>query len=100
MLERDGRVKTVMVPEATARELEPLLTGHIDPDGGSLITDGHPAYRLIRNHMPHRIVNHDVTYVDGDAHTQNIESYWSLLKRGLYGTFHQRRPAVPTGLPE
>ena len=28
-------------------------------------------------------------YVDGDAHTQNIESYWSLLKHGLYGTFHQ-----------
>ena len=38
--------------------------------------------------MPHRIVNHDVTYVDGDAHTQNIESYLVALEARPLRTFH------------
>ena len=52
------------------------------------MTDGHAAYRLIRNHLPHAVINHEETYVDGDTHTQSIEGYWSILKRGLIGTFH------------
>lgn len=88
MLERDGRVRTVKVPEATAGTLVPILTGNIELAKARLVTDAHPAYRLIRNHLRHDIIRHEVTYVDGDIHTQGIENYWSLLKRGLYGTFH------------
>ena len=36
----------------------------------------------------HRIINHELTYVDADTHTQGIEGYWSILKRVLYGVFH------------
>ena len=88
MVERGGNVRTIVVSGATAKELKPLLAGYIDAERTTLMTNGNPAYRLIRNVMPHHIVNHDVTYVDGDTHTQNIEGYWSILKRGLYGVFH------------
>lgn len=88
ILERDGQARTMVVSQASARKLQPLLTGLIDTKNARLMTDGHPAYRLIRNHLPHQVVNHEETYVDGDVHIQGIENYWSILKRGLYGVFH------------
>lgn len=60
----------------------------IDLKDAHLITDGHPAYRLIKEYLPHDVVDHEVEYVRGDVHTQNIEGYWSILKRGVYGVFH------------
>lgn len=88
MKERGGNVRTMVVSKATADELRPLLLGYIDQDHARLMTDGHPAYRLIKHHLPHGIIDHETAYVDGDVHTQGIEGYWSLLKRGLVGTFH------------
>ncbi len=38
--------------------------------------------------LPHEVINHEVEYVRGSVHTQNIENYWSILKRGVYGVFH------------
>ena len=87
MKERDGSVRTMVVTEATAGKLGPILTGIIDPEHSHLMTDAHPAYRLIRHKMPHSVVRHQVTYVDGDTHIQGIEGYWAILKRGLVGTF-------------
>lgn len=55
------------------------------------MTDGHTAYRRIRDFMPHATVDHEREYVNADdpsIHTQGIENYWSLLKRGIIGTFH------------
>lgn len=88
MVERGGQVRTMVVSDASAKTLVPLLTGNIDVKNANLMTDSLPAYRLIRKHLPHQMINHEVTYVEGDVHTQNIEGYWSILKRGLYGTFH------------
>ena len=88
MGERGGRVRTMVVDKASANILEPLITGNVDTGDTHLMTDGHAAYRLIRNHLPHAVINHEETYVDGDTHTQSIEGYWSILKRGLIGTFH------------
>jgi transposase-like protein len=87
IMERDGRVRTIHVPEATARTLVPLLRKNVDP-GATVITDAHSAYRLVKRHLAHKVIQHDVAYVDGDVHTQGIENYWSLLKRGVIGVFH------------
>ena len=38
--------------------------------------------------MLHGVIRHEVEYVNGDIHTQGIENYWSILKRGLYGAFY------------
>ena len=88
MLERGGRVRTQKVSDATGPTLRPIMTKSIDLKKSRLITDGHPAYRLIRNHLPHDVIRHEIEYVHGDIHTQGIENYWSILKRGLYGVFH------------
>ena len=88
ILERGGQVRTMKVSEATAEALAPLVRGYIDQTKARLITDGHPAYRLIKKEMPHEVINHEEAYVIGDVHTQGIDNYWSLLKRGLVGTFH------------
>ena len=37
----------------------------------------------------HRIINHQITFSDGDIHTNNIETFWSVLKRGIIGQFHK-----------
>jgi len=39
--------------------------------------------------MNHKVVNHTVWYVDGDANTNTIESFWALLKRGIIGQYHK-----------
>jgi len=54
-------------------------------------TDAHPAYSDLRSRfgMPHESVDHHSgEYVRGEVHTQNLDSFWSLLKRGIVGTFH------------
>ncbi len=56
--------------------------------GATLFTDEHPAYRGARMH--HEAVKHSGgEYVKGDAHTNGIESFWSMFKRGYVGTYHQ-----------
>ena len=60
----------------------------IDLKKSRLVTDGNPSYRAIKNYLPHDVINHEIEYVNWDVHTQNIDSYWSTLKRGVYGVFH------------
>ena len=56
-------------------------------DGAKVYTDEATAYRGLPNH---ETVNHSVgKYVDGMAHTNGIESFWSMLKRGYHGTYHK-----------
>src|SRR5574337_720580 len=53
-------------------------------------TDEHLSYRQLDQTFPHGMVNHgDGEYVHGNIHTNNIESFWSIFKRGIVGTFHK-----------
>ncbi|HQG38972.1 MAG TPA: transposase, partial [Chitinophagales bacterium] len=54
-----------------------------------LITDEYGGYFGIKSFMPHKVIEHKVWYVNGDAHTNNIESFWALLKRGIVGQYHK-----------
>ena len=55
--------------------------------GSMVYTDDHPGYRGVRRR--HKAVQHSVSqYVNGMAHTNGIESFWALLKRGYHGTYH------------
>jgi hypothetical protein len=54
-----------------------------------LTTDEHPAYGKLNKEYPHEIIQHrDNEYVRGIVHTNSIESFWALLKRGIMGSFH------------
>ena len=91
MLERDGRVRSQVVKHPRSETLRPIILSSVDKSGTLLVSDRHPAYRNMKRDLPHETVNHELEYVRSDnpnIHTQNIENYWSIFKRGLHGTFH------------
>ena len=87
---KSGKVKARVIKSADKRTLHGFVHDTVAP-GARLFTDEWPAYRGIR--MRHTAVKHsDGQYVDGDAHTQGIESFWSMLKRGIVGVYHHVSP--------
>ena len=88
IIERGGRVRTRHIKQATRDTVRPIMRENIDMEDARLITDESSIYRRIKDELPHEIIRHQSEYVRGEIHTQNIEGFWSLLKRGLYGTFH------------
>jgi transposase-like protein len=92
MIERGGKLHLVPIKDAKIEIIEPVLAKHISPDVEALHTDEHPTYHIIgKRHYAgkHRAINHTRTYAIGDLHTNTIENAFSLLKRGIYGTFHK-----------
>lgn len=62
-------------------------------DGGSaLYSDDLKSYEGLAGEYAHKVIDHAVAYVDGAAHTNTLENFWSLLKRGLHGTFVSVEP--------
>jgi transposase-like protein len=91
MIERGGRLRLVPIADAKIEIIEPVLEQHISPDA-TLQTDGHPTYAIISERKwvgRHQVIDHTRSYAQGDTHTQHIENAFSLLKRGVYGTFHK-----------
>ena len=72
-----------------AATLRPILEAQLDKDS-ILMTDGEGQYRILGPmYARHEAVNHSIgEYVRGDAHTNTIEGYFSILKRGIIGTYH------------
>jgi len=80
MLERKGGVRARVVAERTTDVLQGLIKRHI-ANSSTLVTDELPAYK--KTDPAHEVINHADAYVRGHIHTNGIENYWSLLKRGL-----------------
>src|SRR5206468_12064657 len=70
------------------RNVEREMFYSIDRKKSRLMTDQHPVYARISSMLPHDVIRHDSEYVRGEVHTQGIESFWAILKRGLIGTYH------------
>ena len=66
-----------------------MVRENVDIQNTTLITDEYRGYLGIKYFMPHKVVDHTVWYVNGDAHTNNVESFWALLKRGIVGQYHK-----------
>ena len=82
------RTACFVLDEGNSATLKPIMLKHINLKDSRLMTDGSPVYRTIKEHLPHEVIDHEVEYVRGDVHTQGIDGYWSILKRGVYGVFH------------
>lgn len=91
MIERGGKVRAkVMKKEGlSAKKLTSLVRRNVDVSNATLITDEYKGYLGIKHIMPHKTINHSIWYVDGDIHTNNIESFWAILKRGIVGQYHK-----------
>jgi len=89
VVERGGKVRSQHVPDVTAKTLRPILEAQLDK-GSFLMTDGEGQYRILGPMFAkHEAVNHGIgEYVRGEAHTNTIESYFAILKRGIMGTYH------------
>jgi len=92
LLERDGNIKTHMVDATDGKTLKPIIIDAIGK-GATIITDTHGAYKEL-NLTPDREYTHQtVNHISGEyvrdvvMHTNTIEGFWSLLKRGIVGTF-------------
>jgi transposase-like protein len=92
MVERGGRVRTMTTggkgKRISQKQIQAELLANVDLPHAKLMTDEHDYYFGIERHLPHGVIRHRSEYVRGAVHTQSIESYWAILKRGLYGTFH------------
>ena len=87
---KSGKVSAKVVTATDKLTLHGFVEDHI-ARGARLFTDEWPAYRGVR--MQHTAIKHSAgEYVDGMAHTNGIESFWSMLKRGLIGTYHHVSP--------
>jgi transposase-like protein len=90
MVEREGKVVAIASNDATRKTLHGLAKEYILPES-IVYTDELSAYRGLDsiNGYQHRRINHSAgVYVMGDVHTNTIEGFWSLVKRGIGGVYH------------
>ncbi|MEQ1930180.1 MAG: IS1595 family transposase [Parvularculaceae bacterium] len=89
LVERGGSVRSYHVANVTGETLRPIIVTQIDR-ASTLMTDEASQYRPVgKEFARHGKVNHGIEeYVRGDAHTNTVEGYFSILKRGVIGTYH------------
>ncbi len=92
MVERKGRVKAVVAGDRKKETLMPIIKEYVMPKS-TIFSDEWPSYDDLgrhKNEYEHRRINHSAgVYVMGDVHTNTIEGFWSLVKRGIGGVYHQ-----------
>jgi transposase-like protein len=91
MIERGGLVQAEVVPDVKGSTLRPKIKQSVAP-GSTLYTDKLSSYGGFGVRFSHRTVDHAERYVDGRIHTNTIENFWALLKRGLHGTYVSVEP--------
>ena len=93
MLDRESRqVRAKVIPNVKRETLQNEILNQIE-GGSTVYTDGAPVYdNLATREYVHETVNHVEEYVRGQVHTQGIDNFWSLLKRGLRGTYVALEP--------
>jgi len=91
LLETNGKVKTQVIANRSTTTLHDVVKQHVEL-GAHLSTDDFYGYWGLHKDYVHQIVSHAETYVSGKVHTNGIENFWSLLKRGLHGTYISVEP--------
>lgn len=88
LVERDGNVRAFPIPAATKSVMQWPVRENV-AGTAHIITDKHPSHVGLAQHFAsHESVDHQKEYVRGILHINFAESYHSLLKRGIVGTFH------------
>jgi len=88
MIERGGNVVAKMIKNRNKEHITPHINAYLK-EGSTVFTDDYYAYQDVQFKHSHIPVNHSAhQYVQGNAHTNNIENFWSRLKRGINGVYH------------
>lgn len=89
IIERNGKVALKYVDGETTRNMVEFVKTHV-PQDSTIYSDEAAAYKQLKKTFKHDNVKHSLNiYVEGQVHTNTIENFWSVLKRGLYGVYHQ-----------
>ena len=91
VLERGGHVRTAVIPNRQKETVQPIIKKHVQRDS-ALYTDEMLGYYGLESDFAHQVIDHAVAYVDGRIHTNGLENFWSLLKRGINGTYVSLEP--------
>ena len=90
VLHRGGKVRTKVVETRRKPELQALVRENVEA-GSNLYSDALKSYEGL-DEFTHQVIDHAVAYVDGQVYTNSMENLWSLLKRGLRGTYVSVEP--------
>src|ERR1039458_9291119 len=91
MVERGGKVIAGHVDTRKRKDLQPLIRERIEA-GAAIFSDELKSYDGLEDDYQHAVINHAVEYVNGNVHTNTMENFSSLLKRGLHGTYISVEP--------
>jgi transposase-like protein len=91
MMERGGNVRAFVVDNRRKHELQKQIREHVEA-GAAIFTDELLSYDGLESDYQHAVINHAVEYVNDNVHTNGMENFWSLLKRGLHGTYISVEP--------
>jgi len=91
ILERGGKVRASVIPNRRRKVLQEEVRKHVTA-GAALYTDALMSYEGLAGEYAHQVVDHATQYVDGRVHTNGLENFWSLLKRGISGTYVSVEP--------
>jgi transposase-like protein len=91
VLERGGKVRASVVPDRQEKTIQDHVRNHVEA-GSSLYTDELQSYEGLAGEYVHEVINHAEAYVRENVHTNNCENFWSLLKRGINGTYVSVEP--------
>jgi len=91
IIERYGQVRVSIISKKKVnfKHLSSLVRKEVNISKSVLVTDQAQFYKRMRSLMTHKTVNHSIEYTKGWIHTNSIESFWALLKRGIVGQFHK-----------
>lgn len=91
VLQRGGEIRAAVVSDREQKTLQPFVRENVQRLS-RVFTDEAPSYNGLADDFMHNVINHAVQYVDGQIHTNGVENFWSLLKRGLGGTYISVEP--------
>jgi hypothetical protein len=91
VLERGGKVRPKVVSTRRKPELQNLVRENVEA-GSNLYSDALKSYDGLVDDFTHQVIDHAIAYVEGNVHTNGAENFWSLLNRGLHGTYISVEP--------
>ena len=87
MKKRNGRLSAKQVPNITTETLSQEIIKNVK-EGATLYTDKYSSYKSLQRIYDHQFLSTARQYVNGRVHTNTIESFWAILKRGIVGVYH------------
>lgn len=92
MYQNNGAVRTVTAEWFDKQTATTILNNNLEK-GATLVTDAHISYKTVGREYNHIVINHAIgEFSVNGFHTNGIENYWSVLKRGIYGIYHKVSP--------